>query len=136
MEKIFISTYDELKKKSFIIKFIEHWKDELIIFISPINNELRVFSSICSHFGGEIFYDKKENILRCKWHDWKYCTKTGKCLSYPIKGVLKPFFTQIFAIDFFLLPVAYILSVKSNFILGFFVITLVVAATVSILISN
>ena len=95
MEKIFISTYDELKKKSFIIKFIEHWKDELIIFISPINNELRVFSSICSHFGGEIFYDKKENILRCKWHDYKYCTKTGKCLSYPIKGVLKPYDLKI-----------------------------------------
>ena len=46
MEKIFISSYDELKKKSFIIKFIEQWKDELIIFISPINNELRVFSSL------------------------------------------------------------------------------------------
>ena len=44
MEKIFISTYDELKKKSFIIKFIEQWKDEIIIFVNPTNNELRVFS--------------------------------------------------------------------------------------------
>jgi len=95
MEKIFISTYDELKKNSFVIKFIEEWKDELIIFINPKNNEIRVFSSICAHFGGEIFYDKKEDILRCKWHDWKYCTKTGKCLSHPIKGMLKPYDFEI-----------------------------------------
>ena len=30
-----------------------------------------------------------------------------------------PFFTQILAIDFFLLPVAYLLSLKSNLTLGF-----------------
>ena len=89
MEKIFISSYDELKKKSFIIKFIEQWKDELIIFISPINNELRVFSSICSHFGGEIFYDKKENILRCKWHDWEYDVETGRCTNRDINTSLR-----------------------------------------------
>ena len=95
MEKIFLCSYDELKKKSFIIKFVEQWKDELIIFISPINNDLRIFSSICPHFGGEIVYNKKENILKCKWHGWKFCNKTGKCLSYPIRGTLNPYDFEI-----------------------------------------
>ena len=35
--------------------------------------------------GGSIYYDKKNDYLRCKWHDWKFCKNTGKCLSYPIK---------------------------------------------------
>ena len=95
MKKIHICSYEILKKDTFIVKFIEEWKDELILFIDSIDNKLKIFSSICPHFGGEIIYDKKENILRCKWHDWKYCTKTGKCLSYPIKGVLKPYDLEI-----------------------------------------
>ena len=86
MKKIHICSYEILKKDTFIVKFIEEWKDELILFIDSIDNKLKIFSSICPHFGGEIIYDKKENILRCKWHDWKFCQKTGKCLSYPMNN--------------------------------------------------
>ena len=34
------------------------------------------------------FYDFKEDILKCKWHGWKFCKDTEKCLTQPIKGKL------------------------------------------------
>lgn len=86
-KKIFLVDLIRLQQKKFFIKWIDELKDEVIIFID-IKNTIRVFSSICPHFGGEIYYDKHIDNLRCSWHDWKFCKKTGKCLSYPIKGQL------------------------------------------------
>ena len=65
-------------------------RDEIIIFIDK-NNEIRAFSSICPHFGGEIYFDYKKDLLRCKWHDWKFSKLTGKCTSFDIKGQLKDY---------------------------------------------
>ena len=91
MYKKFICTTDELINKSYIIKWVEEWKDEIIIFKDCNTDKLKIYSSICPHFGGEIIFDNKKNILRCKWHDWKFCINSGKCLSYTIKAQIQPY---------------------------------------------
>ena len=90
MQETIICDIKELKKKNYIIKYIDEWKDELIIF-EDTNGSIKIFSSICPHFGGEIFLDKKKKFLKCKWHSWKFCKETGKCLSFPIIGKLNPY---------------------------------------------
>jgi len=90
MKKIFFTTFKFLKEKKYIIKFFEEIKDEVIIFLDKENN-IKIFSSICPHFGGKIFYEFNHNKLICKWHNWKFCTHTGRCLTYPIKGKLNPY---------------------------------------------
>ena len=87
---IFLCKLGVLKKNKYIIKFFDELKDEIICFLDKDEN-IKVFSSICPHFGGEIFYDQKKDLLRCKWHNWKFCNKTGKCLSYPLKLGLNPY---------------------------------------------
>jgi len=87
---IFFCDYKDLKNKRYLIKFFEDLKDELIIFLDQ-NDNIKIFSSICPHFGGEIYYFKTKDILKCKWHDWKFSAETGKCLSYPIEGKLNPY---------------------------------------------
>ena len=77
----------------YVTKFVKELRDELIIY--KLNGEIFVKSSICPHFGGEIYYDKNEDILRCSWHDWKFCKNSGKCLSYPIRGKLNPYAFEI-----------------------------------------
>ena len=89
-EKIFICTIKDLKDSHYFIKWIDQWKDELIVFIDK-SNQISIRSSICPHFGGEIIYDKKKNKLRCMWHNWEFSTETGKCLTFPIKGKLNPY---------------------------------------------
>ena len=87
MKKIYLCKLNELVQKEYIIKWIDEIKDEIIIFYDN-KKKLKIFSSICPHFGGEIFLDKT-NKLRCKWHDWEFSSETGKCLTYPIRGKLK-----------------------------------------------
>lgn len=90
LDKIFICNISLLKKNSYKVIWVDNWKDELIIFRND-QDKIKIFSSICPHFGGEIYYDVKEKILRCKWHDWKFCVETGKCLTYQILGKLKAY---------------------------------------------
>ena len=91
---VYLCDYKDLKEQGYFIKFFDELKDEIICFLDK-KNAIKVFSSICPHFGGEIFYNKKNNLLKCKWHNWKYCTETGKCLSHPIKGSLNPYDFEI-----------------------------------------
>ena len=93
MEKknfLYITSKDILLKQKYVIKFYDELKDEVICFLDKDEN-IKIYSSICPHFGGEIYYDKKNDYLRCKWHDWKFCKDTGKSLSYPIKLKLNPY---------------------------------------------
>ena len=69
--------------KNFFVKFVEEIKDEIIVYYH--GEKLMVKSSICPHFGGEIYYCKKKKLLRCKWHDWHFCPTTGKCETYNVK---------------------------------------------------
>lgn len=87
---LYITTKNILIKKRYVIKFYNQLKDEIICFLDK-SNKIKIYSSICPHYGGEIYYDKKNDNLRCKWHDWKFCTNTGKCLSYPMKLKLNPY---------------------------------------------
>ena len=90
MDKVFICSLDKLNSEKTITKWIEEWKDEIILFKDKLSGRIKIFSSICPHFGGEIYLDKTNN-LRCKWHDWKFSSETGKCLTYPIRGKLNPY---------------------------------------------
>ena len=90
VKEIYICLYSEVLIKPFIIKWIDILKDEVIIFLDE-NQQIKIFSSICPHFGGKIFYEFNHNKLICKWHNWKFCTHTGRCLTYPIKGKLNPY---------------------------------------------
>lgn len=67
----------------YVTKFVEEIRDEIIIY--KLNGEIFVKSSICPHFGGEIYFCKTKKKLRCKWHDWIYCPETGRCETYNIK---------------------------------------------------
>ena len=87
---LYVTSKDILIKKRYIIRFYDELKDEVICFFDKDENII-IYSSICSHFGGDIYYDKNNDFLRCKWHDWKFCKNTGKCLSYPIKLNLNPY---------------------------------------------
>jgi len=91
--KVLICASIELDKSTYVKKWIEDWKDEIIIFKK--DNKIKLFSSICPHFGGEIVYDNKLMSLKCLWHDWKFCSKSGKCLSHPIRGKLNPYDFEI-----------------------------------------
>lgn len=86
-KSFFLCTSEEINPKGYFIKFIEEIKDEVIAFVDK-DKTIKVFSSICPHFGGEIYYSRSEDLLKCKWHDWKFCKNTGKCLTFPIKGRL------------------------------------------------
>jgi|TARA_B110000037_G_C17110320_1_gene501579 nitrite reductase/ring-hydroxylating ferredoxin subunit len=93
-KKIFIAEKKDLKEKHLIRKYFDVLKEEIILFLDK-EEKIIIFSSICPHFGGEIYYDKNEDILRCSWHDWKFCKNSGKCLSYPIRGKLNPYAFEI-----------------------------------------
>ena len=71
---LFLCYYNELKNS---------------VETSFVMNNLFYRSFICPHFGGEIFYKKSEKA--CNWHNWKFCSSTGKCLSFPIKFGLNPY---------------------------------------------
>ena len=87
---LYVTSKDILLKKRYIINFYDELKDEIICFLDKDEN-IKIYSSICPHFGGEIYYDKNNDYLRCKWHNWKFCKDTGKCLSYPINLNLIPY---------------------------------------------
>ena len=69
-KSLYVTSKDILMKERYIINFYDELKDEV---------------------GGEIYYDKNNDYLRCKWHDWNFCKDTGKCQSYPIKLKLNPY---------------------------------------------
>ena len=89
-KKLYFCSLDDLKKKKYIVKFFDSINDELIIFIDKYQ-KVKIFSSICPHFGGEIIYNDIKNLLQCKWHGWKFDKNTGKCLSYPIRSKLNEY---------------------------------------------
>lgn len=87
---LYVTSKNVLVKNKYFIKYFDELRDEIICFLDN-NKKIKIYSSICPHFGGEIYYDKKKDYLRCKWHDWKFSKTTGKCLSYPIKIGLNPY---------------------------------------------
>ena len=60
--KIFVCSKKEILKKKYINIWVEQWKDEIIVFLDK-KDKIKVFSSICPHFGGEIIFDEITNEL-------------------------------------------------------------------------
>ena len=85
---IYLCSTNYLSSNSFFVKWIDEIKDEVIVFIDSVR-AIKIFSSICPHFGGTIIYNDIKDELNCKWHGWKFCIKSGKCLSHPMKASLK-----------------------------------------------
>lgn len=95
MKKLFICNLSSFK--NYFIKYIDEIRDEIIVF--KFNDEILVRSSICPHFGGEIYFDKKKSILRCRWHLWEFEPKTGKCLTYNVKSNVRDYSVKSFPKD-------------------------------------
>ena len=89
-ENLYFCNIEELKKKKYIVKFFDDIKDELIIFIDN-HQKIKVCSSICPHFGGEIVYNNLQDVLQCKWHGWKFNKDSGKCINNPIRSKLNEY---------------------------------------------
>ena len=90
INKIYLCEINDLIPYNFLNKWIDELKDEIIIFRDKKNN-VRIFSSVCPHFGGPIVFDKKIQNLKCKWHDWRFCANTGECLTFPKISELKKY---------------------------------------------
>jgi nitrite reductase/ring-hydroxylating ferredoxin subunit len=90
MKELYICNENVLEEKNFIIKWIEEIKDEIIV-IKKNKNVIKVFSSICPHFGGQLYYDASKKTIRCKWHDWRFDCSTGACLTFKIKSLLRTY---------------------------------------------
>ena len=79
----------DLKEKNFVVKWIDEFKDEVIVYRT--NGKIHVRSSVCPHFGGPIQYNIQENYLYCSWHGLKFSTD-GACLnSKKFKSNLKKY---------------------------------------------
>jgi len=94
MEKIHLCNLSKINNNKYYIKWIDLWKDELIVFRDHKGN-IKIFSSICPHFGGEIYFDAKENNLKCKWHGWRFCIDTGRCKTHKILSQLKKYDIEV-----------------------------------------
>lgn len=79
----------DFREKGYVVKWIEEWKDELIAF--PHGDGFKVMSSVCPHFGGEIVFEPVRREVKCKWHDYRFCPDTARCLTYPIPGRLQEY---------------------------------------------
>ena len=76
MIKIKICNLSQLENKNYLVKWVNKIKDELIVCKN--GKKIYIKSSICPHFGGEIYFDKSKLILKCKWHACEYEPRTGK----------------------------------------------------------
>ena len=83
MNKVFLCNYSDIDSNDYVITEVEDLKDEFIIFLNT-EKEIKIFSSVCPHFGGEIIYDKGKHILACKWHGYEFCSDKGGCLTHPV----------------------------------------------------
>ena len=82
MKKVFLCNYSDINSNDYVVAEVEDLKDEFIIFLNA-DMDIKIFSSVCPHFGGEIIYDKGRYILTCKWHAYKFSPDKGRCLTYP-----------------------------------------------------
>src|SRR3989338_211442 len=78
-DRIKFCSLSELREKRIVTKWIESIKDEISALYA--GDKVRVFSTVCPHFGGDFEYNEKKCLLRCKWHGWKFDAATGQSLT-------------------------------------------------------
>ena len=83
----------DIRDNGYIVKWVDEWKDELIAF--PYKDGFKAMSSVCPHFGGALAFDASRRELRCRWHDYRFCPDTGRCLTYPITGRLQEYALEV-----------------------------------------
>ena len=71
LAKLFICDLKELRNVESLVKFSETLRDEVIVF-SISGGEILCFSSVCPHMAGEIFFNRANNALHCKWHGLEF----------------------------------------------------------------
>jgi nitrite reductase/ring-hydroxylating ferredoxin subunit len=84
---------DDLKKNKSVTKWIEEIKDELIAIIDQ--DEIKVMSSVCPHFGGAFTYHCAKKELVCNWHGFTFDTESGKCTFPYNKMKLRQYSHQV-----------------------------------------
>lgn len=93
-EKIRFCSIKELEKEKSITKWVDEWGDEVSAIFIKEDNDIKVVSTVCPHFGGEIKLVQNPSRLRCKWHGWYFDLNTGKCLSSIMKACLRQYSFQ------------------------------------------
>ena len=78
-QDIKICNFDEISEYENKPIWIDELQDEIILLRNS-SNDIKIFSSICPHFGGEVCM--KNNNLICKWHGWTFSSESGDFLGY------------------------------------------------------
>ncbi|MDQ0206933.1 MBL fold metallo-hydrolase [Alkalicoccobacillus murimartini] len=52
-------------------------------FLNKVDDQFRLFTSICPHQGGQIFFEEESHCFKCDIHQWKFDCETGE--SYTSK---------------------------------------------------
>jgi nitrite reductase/ring-hydroxylating ferredoxin subunit len=83
-----LCSLSELRREGRVTLWVDELRDEITAIAS--GPELKVFSSVCPHFGGEFdFSGLASGRLKCRWHAWSFDWRDGTCLSYPLKTKLR-----------------------------------------------
>lgn len=93
MQKALISyrfcSVSELRQAGSITRWVDELKDEITALYCK--NEIKVWSSICPHYGGDFHVDCKTGEMRCKWHDWRFSTESGELKNRKLKLKLRSY---------------------------------------------
>jgi methionine sulfoxide reductase heme-binding subunit len=76
----YLASVEELRK----VGQLTRWVDEHDILLYEYEGQIKALSNICRHFGGPVGYHKaKDGVFVCLWHNWKFSSKDGSCLTHP-----------------------------------------------------
>jgi methionine sulfoxide reductase heme-binding subunit len=63
---------------------ITRWINDHDILLYIHRGEVKALSNVCRHFGGPVGYHKaKDGVFTCLWHNWRFSSEDGSCLSHP-----------------------------------------------------
>jgi len=65
MFKKYLCNVTDLQDNDYLIFEINELKHEIIVFFWNEEKKIKIFSSICPHFGGNIIYKKNLSELYC-----------------------------------------------------------------------
>jgi nitrite reductase/ring-hydroxylating ferredoxin subunit len=86
-QKVFFCSLAELKTRGVVTRLMEDIRDEVTAVYQ--DGQIRVFSSVCPHWGGEFRVTNGE--FRCLWHGRRYAVSDGRCLTHADETSLRPY---------------------------------------------
>jgi nitrite reductase/ring-hydroxylating ferredoxin subunit len=78
---------EELRAAKRLTRWVEELRDELTALF--LDDGIRVLSTVCPHFGGELDGDGSSGELRCRWHGLRFDARTGSCRETRFKASLR-----------------------------------------------